>query len=842
MPILVDGFESYSTGTINPGSWNSTHSEYTVNTTESYAGAQSWGDTYENADVWPNAYIYQDITVEGGREIRAEMWFKSSGASGSGDGSGGSQQYVWEDDARLHLYAKDGSGTTLQEWKTMWTGERSNPNVNGWNKHSLEVFLPVGTETLRFQMDGGDGNDTVIDAETGHSGNAGGYYDATLLEYVNPKPPSSLAATNADGDIDLSWVDESNNESIFNVYRATSSGTTTGDYTLIDTVDANDKFGGFEYMTPWTVSNGGQATDRVVEGSNSFYSGANGTGLQAEWTPFAGGEQPDRFVYYFQERETSAGGGVRLVNSNGNYEGGTATDNSEHVIDFAPGYEYTNTRTGEYDAWVRVEWDFNWGTGEVTASFENLITGTSSSATRSLKQGVDIESVELWNFNNPISVGWGDGTLDMWWDGLNFSGVSETYTDTSPLTGENYYRVTAESVFGGESAVSNEANAKILPPSPSNLSIDDSATERELTIGWDNVSNEDGYRVYRAAASGSVVGDYTEVANLSADTISYTDIGLLDGEQYFYRVTSYNSGEESKVSNEVSEVTLLPPPTGLEVLDVRDNEADIQFIDNANNKDGYRAEVAEDGKTLNWTQNGSDITTTVTEGETVSHTVTGLKNGEGYAVRVSAFTEHAESFDVEGSTGPVVLEDFEGADPLAKYTGTNNELSTTTSPALEGSQSLAINSDTGGYEASPYVTMDVTVERGKTYSYLQQNPGSNNAGFIFGHQTADPATISGCVVYLNSGGDLYVWEYDNGTAQGGTDSNVGTPTDAPVRIEVEWQGDDTVVATAVNPTDDSVYGSTTYQVTTFQSTSGGIGWDAAQDTTYVDALTELDGT
>lgn len=196
-----------------------------------------------------------------------------------------------------------------------------------------------------------------------------------------------------------------------------------------------------------------------------------------------------------------------------------------------------------------------------------------------------------------------------------------------------------------------------------------------------------------------------------------------------------------------------------------------------------------------------------------------------------------EGYFGAGGTGP--LEDFEAADSLNKYNGGSNELALSTSTVLEGSQSLELNSDTGSYEASPYVTTDITIERGKTYSYLQQNSGGNNGGFIFGHQTTDHTSINACVVYLNSGGDLYAWEYSNGTAQGGTSSNVGTPTDAPIRMEIEWQIDDTVVATAIDPTNDSIYGSTTYQVTTFPATSGGAGWDAAQDITYVDDLKEV---
>jgi len=73
---------------------------------------------------------------------------------------------------------------------------------------------------------------------------------------------------------------------------------------------------------------------------------------------------------------------------------------------------------------------------------------------------------------------------------------------------------------------------------PSNLIVTDTQTKDELALDWDTVSEATGYYVYRAEASGNTKSDYTQVADVSSPP--YTDAGLEDGEQYYYRVSSHD--------------------------------------------------------------------------------------------------------------------------------------------------------------------------------------------------------------------------------------------------------------------------------------------------------------
>lgn len=75
------------------------------------------------------------------------------------------------------------------------------------------------------------------------------------------------------------------------------------------------------------------------------------------------------------------------------------------------------------------------------------------------------------------------------------------------------------------------------PSAPTNVQITDSSVEDELTIDWDEDSNANGYYIYRAEASGSTTGDYTEIADVTSPP--YTDANVEDGEQYYYRVASH---------------------------------------------------------------------------------------------------------------------------------------------------------------------------------------------------------------------------------------------------------------------------------------------------------------
>ena len=190
-------------------------------------------------------------------------------------------------------------------------------------------------------------------------------------------------------------------------------------------------------------------------------------------------------------------------------------------------------------------------------------------------------------------------------------------------------------ITSGASLASAEIVAIVIPPAPTNLTITDSSIENELSLGWDNVSDEDGYYVYRAESSGSTKTDYTQVADLAADTTSYTDTSLEDGERYFYRVSAYSTDGESDLSNEADSTTVLPLPDSLSLDDSVSGELTISWTKNDDSSDGSFEVDRAPLVGTNWSTIATGISPTTT-----SYTDTTISDETEYKYRVARDTGH----------------------------------------------------------------------------------------------------------------------------------------------------------------------------------------------------------
>lgn len=92
------------------------------------------------------------------------------------------------------------------------------------------------------------------------------------------------------------------------------------------------------------------------------------------------------------------------------------------------------------------------------------------------------------------------------------------------------------------------------------------AHSADLKLTWTDVAtNEDAYQVERSLAA---TGGFAKIADLPANSSAYTDTGLAEGTQYFYRVSCSNSAGKSaysNVANGTTKVTTPPAATGLTV-------------------------------------------------------------------------------------------------------------------------------------------------------------------------------------------------------------------------------------------------------------------------------------
>lgn len=121
--------------------------------------------------------------------------------------------------------------------------------------------------------------------------------------------------------------------------------------------------------------------------------------------------------------------------------------------------------------------------------------------------------------------------------------------------------VDAKPALSGRVATGGRANAAgaLKPPAPSALSAA-AGSSSQIDLDWtDNSSNESGFKIERKTES---AGTYTQIDTVSTDVTSYSNTGLSESTQYYYRVRAYNSTDNSAYSNEANATTQAPSGGG----------------------------------------------------------------------------------------------------------------------------------------------------------------------------------------------------------------------------------------------------------------------------------------
>ncbi|MFB6291432.1 MAG: fibronectin type III domain-containing protein [Candidatus Bipolaricaulia bacterium] len=215
-----------------------------------------------------------------------------------------------------------------------------------------------------------------------------------------------------------------------------------------------------------------------------------------------------------------------------------------------------------------------------------------------------------------------------------------SYTDTAVEKGESYnYRVAAYNE-GGESSTTSSLTVNLpdeVSSAPTGLTSR-VLSPKKIRLSWEDTSdNEEGFRIYRNGK---------EVATVGPNITEFTDTGLADDTEYTYRVSSYNEGGESPLSDSLAvrtpvQVSESPGKLSSEVLSP--TEIKITWVDNSDNEDGFR--VYRNGKKI------ADLAPNTTE-----YVDTGLAENSSYTYRVSSYNEAGESsfstgLDVETPVG-----------------------------------------------------------------------------------------------------------------------------------------------------------------------------------------------
>ena len=415
-----------------------------------------------------------------------------------------------------------------------------------------------------------------------------------------PVAPSNLAASaSSQTRVDLTWADQSSDETGFVIERATGNGA----FAVLTTVGANVTTFADTTVTASTsyqyrvkaVKTGSGAT---LESAYTNTAGATTPANPA--TPPAGPAafQPDStglvtFEAENYDAKAAANGqdwtpfnGLPNASGVGGLEAGpnTGVKYDTNYVGNSPRLDYkvNFTQPGTYYVWVR-------GSGP-TGSDDSIHVGLNGLAVDTadrmsfLKDGT-------WQWSNATSDGpvatitvtqAGVQTVNVWMreDGVRIDKILLTLSSSYTPAGTG----------PAESARSGGTAAPTAPAAPSDLTAANSSAG--VTLAWtDNSADETGFRVDRRVAGTSAWGT---LASVATNATGYTDSTVAPATSYEYRVVAVNNVGPSAASNTAAVTTpnaTAPAnpatPTNL-AASASGSSVNLGWVDNATDEDLYQ--------------------------------------------------------------------------------------------------------------------------------------------------------------------------------------------------------------------------------------------------------------
>lgn len=493
----------------------------------------------------------------------------------------------------------------------------------------------------------------------------------TLNSTTPPSAPTSLSGTATPSQVNLTWIDNSNNEILFRIEQ--SADGLTG-WTSLGTVAANVTTYVNTGLTPSTGYYYRARTENLA--GNSEYTPVFSITTPAVPTNIALNKTVTASNVYNNSAAYTAAKAV-----DGSTSTRWATDNSitsaTLEIDLGGVYTFAQTVTREYQSRIATYkiqyWNgFSWadafsgttiGATDKTDNFTavvaskvrlNILTtsigGPSiyefavyGSATTVIVPDAPSSLLATSASSSQIDLAWTDNSSNealfrierssdgSTWEPLatveaNTTGYSAT--GLTPFT-PYYFRVCSENLGGNSATYSNTASAKtddIAPVAPSNLKATTfSGTQIDLT--WsDNSSNEEHFEIERSADG----TNWSSLVVLPANATGYSNTGLTAQTTYYYRVFASNTFDNSGYSNVSSALAISKPaaPDNAKATTISATEIKLTWNDNSDSEDNFVVERSTDGTSWSVLETlGANIT---------NYSNTGLTAGTRYYYRVMA--------------------------------------------------------------------------------------------------------------------------------------------------------------------------------------------------------------
>jgi fibronectin type 3 domain-containing protein len=478
-------------------------------------------------------------------------------------------------------------------------------------------------------------------------GGLDGGKDGFVVQILDPpSAPKDLAALEVGTTtVDLTWEENSNNETSFRIERKTGAGV----FTEIRMVPANSTFfrdtnldpatnysyrvraGRVNVFSDYTNTVAVKTAARLATPTELVAEAVSATRIKLTWKDNSTGE-----TGFTVERRPEGGEFVQAVIAPAN-----ATTINDHGL--RPGTQYT------YRVRAYSDTDVSLFSKEATD-----VTIEAPSAPADL-QAVPVSDTEIklaWRDTSATEEGFRierkSGTEDFAEIGLVGKNV-RTFNDLGVTRNVDYtYRVRAynDEVVSGYSNEAQVIRPATKPEAPSGLTGEVQSSNK-IVISWiDNSDNEEGFRVYRDSGSGFVLR-----RTLPAGTTSFEDNALASSTTYRYQVSAFNHVGESDKTETLVKTTKPEAPTDLqaEVL----SPSEIKLVWRDPNTNPVRFRIERRGKKPNF----SEIARTE-PGATSFVDSTAQKNTT-YTYRVQAFIdENVSAFSNEATvTTPQVKPD-----------------------------------------------------------------------------------------------------------------------------------------------------------------------------------------